>query len=714
MTGTPRTGLGLPVRAYAELRPAWVGPLGRVSRGRGPHPDEGLCTISGPDAADVVEAFELRRRRQERVVGAQLLRDRGAFLVQGEVTLVTEWQSGVPLAELLAEGPLPVGVACAICREIGAALHEAWDRTHRRRREPLRLIHGDLSPLAVLVRGTGEVRLMGLGNLPADTPTDRDALRQRLQWPSAATAPEALRGVYLHAGDVYALGAILAQLVSGEAPSFASAQADWHEAAVSGITERVRHLTGIGALAELVGWSLSFEPQARPMASEFCSWIDKVLQGLPPARFAAWCAERVPAALARCAEELAEADSLAAISAQQEAPTTALSDRLRRALGPGWDPDPRRSHADRLASAAEPATQQVGSKPSVEDWGAPSLPEDGDEHTDELQTQVVRSPEPATAPSPTLALPRAPEAGAPQADPAPEDPSEDPSEDPAAASSEHQPESPRYIVLDDVLNDQAPPAAAEAEGALPLDAPEAERPAAAAPAGEGPTGAVEAEAPEEELSSGLRAALDRVHAAPTAAAWAAPRAPQPEQNVFVFDEVPLDGRADAAPPAPAAPLRPDPALMRDELPLPGAIPEDQLPLAAEEGAEDGVEDDEDEPLPTEGEEESHGLTLRLVRPGEAPSAVARPAASGRGAAPPAAPAPRPEGLAAVQLVAPSRPGPAVEQAPVDRGPAPVSPRGPTAPTRTPAPPPPATAPTAERATAASPPPDRTEAGARDV
>ncbi|HEX9508220.1 MAG TPA: serine/threonine-protein kinase, partial [Myxococcales bacterium] len=150
---------------------------------------------------------------------------------QGEIDfLAMEFLDGETLAERLHRGPLPKEEAITIARQLSAGLAEA----HRDQ-----VIHGDLkSGNVILTKGAdGALRAVitdfGLARRP-------DVAQRTMQSGEAGgtpdyMAPELLRGEKATtASDVYALGVILYELVSGRRPPAADDEKrlGWRLAAV--------------------------------------------------------------------------------------------------------------------------------------------------------------------------------------------------------------------------------------------------------------------------------------------------------------------------------------------------------------------------------------------------------------------------------------------------------------------------------------------------
>jgi eukaryotic-like serine/threonine-protein kinase len=195
-----------------------AGGMGEVYRARDPR--------LGRDVAIKVVASSLTRddqararfEREARAVAALshpnilAIHDVGR---EGErVFAVTELLEGETLRERLQRGPLPLRRAL----ETAAALAEGLAAAHRRG-----LVHRDLKPGNVFLTAEGRVKLLDFGLAKQYEPTDSEAETMSRTEPGTLLgtvgymAPEQVAGKPAdHRGDIFALGCVLYEMLTGE------------------------------------------------------------------------------------------------------------------------------------------------------------------------------------------------------------------------------------------------------------------------------------------------------------------------------------------------------------------------------------------------------------------------------------------------------------------------------------------------------------------
>ncbi len=214
-------------------------------------------------AADVdLERFR-REVRALQIEHEHLVRyvDSGEAVMAGRIVhwVAMELLEGRPLRLLLAteQGPLPIARACEIVRQMAlglAALHER------------NIAHRDVKPENVHVGVDGTVRLLDFGLVALLDSTT--ITMQGVPGTLAYMAPEQLRGQRVLSSDIYSLGVVLYELLTGKRPQHGSAAeliyAIQHEAPEPprALNPQIPH-----ELEELVLTLLEKEPMDRPASA---------------------------------------------------------------------------------------------------------------------------------------------------------------------------------------------------------------------------------------------------------------------------------------------------------------------------------------------------------------------------------------------------------------------------------------------------------------
>jgi WD40 repeat protein len=192
----------------------------------------------------------------------------------GTVYLVMPYVEGGTLHDLLqARGPVAPAQAASYLRQVAAAL----DYAHRRK-----IVHRDIKPQNMLIRGEDERLLLSdFGIAKALTGTGAQS-RTSVMGTLSYMAPEQFDGVVSPATDIYALGCVLYQLLTGAVP-------------YSGTTEQVifshlqrpaprlaeRNIAGLPAGVQgVLDRALAKRPEDRfPSAGEFAAAYEGALAG---------------------------------------------------------------------------------------------------------------------------------------------------------------------------------------------------------------------------------------------------------------------------------------------------------------------------------------------------------------------------------------------------------------------------------------------------
>ncbi|MBS1825284.1 MAG: protein kinase [Acidobacteria bacterium] len=171
---------------------------------------------------DRENAQVLERFRRERQILANLDHPNIALLLDGGATadglpyLVMEYVEGVPIDEYCDNAKLDISARLRLFLTVCAAVHHAHQNL---------VIHRDLKPSNILVKKDGTVKLLdfGIAKLVQTQPAagqamDKTATAMRILTPEYAS-PEQVRGdPVTTATDVYQLGVVLYELLTGHHP----------------------------------------------------------------------------------------------------------------------------------------------------------------------------------------------------------------------------------------------------------------------------------------------------------------------------------------------------------------------------------------------------------------------------------------------------------------------------------------------------------------
>jgi serine/threonine protein kinase len=290
---------------YRFLSVIGEGGFGRVYRARmetsdGFHKDVAIKVLTDPDPPRQL----LQRFRDEaKILG--LVRDRAFVTVEPPIVLggrwavVMEFIDGVSAGAMIHGGRVPPGVAVEIVGEVARALHHAFHMDGPEG-EQLQLLHRDIKPDNIQLTPAGEVRVLDFGIARANFAAREFKTRHSLGGTPGYIAPERVQGIELPAGDVFSLGVVLHELVSGTRPRFAATvhldtESDLAEiAAEMDVDPELLADPHAGPVLRLAAQMRAAEPEARPTARQVEESCRSLRQKLPAPYYRDWAEEKIP------------------------------------------------------------------------------------------------------------------------------------------------------------------------------------------------------------------------------------------------------------------------------------------------------------------------------------------------------------------------------------------------------------------------------------
>jgi serine/threonine protein kinase len=269
---------------YELVRPLGRGGMGEVWLGRDTRLDRDVAVKllrpgSLPAGSDV-EALISRFAREARLTarlenpGVPAVYDTGSD--NDDLYLVMQVIGGADLAEFEAENePVPLGWVVAIGAQISSILGAAHSAG---------LVHRDLKPRNVMITHAGEIKVLDFGiAVLRDADLTRITRTSEAVGTPAYMAPEqAMHGVSSPSSDLYSLGCVLYELITGRhvfEASTALAIMHRHYSEVPMPVGNIRPETD-PRLADLVTRLLAKDPRARPADAR--EVYDILVPMLPP------------------------------------------------------------------------------------------------------------------------------------------------------------------------------------------------------------------------------------------------------------------------------------------------------------------------------------------------------------------------------------------------------------------------------------------------
>jgi predicted Ser/Thr protein kinase len=198
----------------------------------------------------------------------------------GRPFLVMQYVEGWPLTDCLQPQGMPFDRAARLLEQIGQALGAAHARG---------IWHRDLKPANIMVQalenGREHVRLIDFG-IASVMESTASELKTRIAGTPSYMSPEQFEGRVTAASDIYAMGVIAYELLTGSRPFLADSIIALHESQSAGVRVKPSELRpGLPKEVErLILQALSFRPEDRPKgAAAFGAALARALTAPPTA-----------------------------------------------------------------------------------------------------------------------------------------------------------------------------------------------------------------------------------------------------------------------------------------------------------------------------------------------------------------------------------------------------------------------------------------------
>jgi eukaryotic-like serine/threonine-protein kinase len=169
------------------------------------------------DEPEIVDAFAREARLASHLHHQHIAQTFDLGVTEGTYYIAMELVPGPTLRQIMrqcesAAGAIPIEHAVAIALQVAGALDYAHNLTDEHGK-PLGLVHRDVSPANIIVSGAGMVKLIdfGLAKVSSSRSTKVGVLKGKLSY----MAPEYTLGQLDHRADLFALGVVLHEMLTG-------------------------------------------------------------------------------------------------------------------------------------------------------------------------------------------------------------------------------------------------------------------------------------------------------------------------------------------------------------------------------------------------------------------------------------------------------------------------------------------------------------------
>ncbi|HCH63942.1 MAG TPA: hypothetical protein DFR83_14145, partial [Deltaproteobacteria bacterium] len=249
------------------------------------------------DSLDDQGEFAERLRDEARILGLlnhrAIVRVDGLRRWDGRWAVVMEFVEGLDLKNILSAGPVPAGPALEVVEEVASALDSAFNATDPSG-HPVRLLHRDIKPSNIHLTAGGDVKVLDFGVARADFQARESETKSIFFGSIGYMGPERMDGIDSHAGDVYALGVVLCELIIGRTLGRSWSNPDRHESHRTAALKALWECCPDRELYDLVGQCMSYEPEHRPSARVLSRALRSIRARYPSPWLRDWAEEVVP------------------------------------------------------------------------------------------------------------------------------------------------------------------------------------------------------------------------------------------------------------------------------------------------------------------------------------------------------------------------------------------------------------------------------------
>lgn len=199
---------------YELIHKLGAGAFGTVWRSHDHSLDRSVA-IKFPHEADLSPASRKRFAREAQALAAIVhphVVEIYEFNAEGHVYIVSRYIDGVDLASHVKKQKVTIAEAVRIVRQIAEALDAAHEQN---------VIHRDVKPKNIVIHKDGSAYLVDFGLAKGEFGEHQMTMDGQIMGTPAYMAPEVARGQSKHASaaaDIYSLGAVLFELVTGKPP----------------------------------------------------------------------------------------------------------------------------------------------------------------------------------------------------------------------------------------------------------------------------------------------------------------------------------------------------------------------------------------------------------------------------------------------------------------------------------------------------------------